>query len=444
MKNSEHNNHSLETKLHNLKEVSLSHGEKERLSSFLSSYASLHPVLGSEERVRALEATPPLWMGAPARFAAAFVVLFFFVGGSVVMAERALPGDPLYGIKIAHENVRARLAFTTESRARIHTSRIERRLSEAQKLVAAGVTTDARAAELVRHFERGVADFEKAIAELKAYGESLTAFEMYEEYRSSLRIHGRLLAKLSQNDEGALALSGKLARRFESRAPVAPVDPKPTAEILEREAPPPDTAPKEDDAEKAPELPDDAAPVVPDAKDEAPKEGAIGAEGDVAVEEVYMAPFAKIGADVHIDTGTLRLYALSRIRDSESLVANSEHLSQGMRRTLLSKLERAFGFYTSGALEEARMNDRAAREAFINSVRAVEDVRTILRLARDAESESLLLLLLSRIEIRDDVQRVEILDSVIDLGAEKGPVTDSDIRKLFEGAGIGPEWLDTQ
>lgn len=441
MKDNEYNQTVLEKKLQRLKDVSLSKEEKERLDSFLSSYIALHPTLSAQERI-ALVRRSDFW-GVPLRFAAGFAVFVFFLSGGVVAAERSLPGDLFYGLKIVGENIRVSLAPTTEARAHLHAAHIERRLSEAQALVATGATTETRTAVLVEHFERNVADFEQTIVDLKADGNPLMAFEMHEMHRSGLRIHGKLLAKMSMEDENALALSRQLTPRFARTYPAAVDDIRPEVKPAEGAVlpVPKDVQEKKEDALETPE----GAAALQKVGEEIivtqdPKEDATA----VKTEEMHIAPTAKIGADVYIDTRTLRLYTLSRIRDSESLIANSEHVSPSMKRALLDKLGRAFDLYATGSLEEVRMNDREARRAFIDSVRVVEDVRTILRMARDATPESLLLLLLSRVEVRDDAQRVEILDSIIkNLGEAEGVISD-DVRTLLEETGINLELINSK
>ena len=56
-------------------------------------------------------------------------------GGAVLAAQSSLPGDALYEVKIAAEEVRANLAFSEEARYRIRAEQAERRLSEAQEVM---------------------------------------------------------------------------------------------------------------------------------------------------------------------------------------------------------------------------------------------------------------------------------------------------------------------
>ncbi len=59
-----------------------------------------------------------------------------------VAAERALPGDPLYKVKVTfNEGVRSQLAFSPYEKVVWETERVERRIAEARKLAEAGLLT---------------------------------------------------------------------------------------------------------------------------------------------------------------------------------------------------------------------------------------------------------------------------------------------------------------
>ncbi|GEM_PF-1432958 len=65
--------------------------------------------------------------------AAGFAMVLFVIGGwmtAATAAEGALPGDPLYGVKLATEKVQLGLAFSPQKRAELHMAFASRRLSE--------------------------------------------------------------------------------------------------------------------------------------------------------------------------------------------------------------------------------------------------------------------------------------------------------------------------
>jgi hypothetical protein len=72
------------------------------------------------------------------------VAIVSIVGTATVASADALPDEPLYGVKLASEQVRLALAGTPEDRASVRLSMAEHRLAEAVRLVQ-----DGRAAEAV-------------------------------------------------------------------------------------------------------------------------------------------------------------------------------------------------------------------------------------------------------------------------------------------------------
>jgi outer membrane biosynthesis protein TonB len=68
------------------------------------------------------------------------IVLLVVIGGAFVLAEKALPGDTLYGVKTQiAEPIAGMFAFTKEAKAEWQKKLAERRLEETQKLIAMGI-----------------------------------------------------------------------------------------------------------------------------------------------------------------------------------------------------------------------------------------------------------------------------------------------------------------
>lgn len=111
-------------------------------------------------------------------FAGAFAVALL-VGGltSVAASGNSLPGDPLYQVKLAVERAQLAVTFDPASRARLHAQFAEVRLSEAQRLIAAGRVQEA--VRQVDQYDSAVAQIngalagstfdERAIAELRRF-----------------------------------------------------------------------------------------------------------------------------------------------------------------------------------------------------------------------------------------------------------------------------------
>jgi uncharacterized protein DUF5667 len=86
------------------------------------------------------------------------------VGGltSAAASGNSLPGEPLYVVKLAVESAQLAVAFDPAARARLHAQFAEVRLSEAQRLIAAGRVQDG--VRQVDQYDTAVAQFNRALA----------------------------------------------------------------------------------------------------------------------------------------------------------------------------------------------------------------------------------------------------------------------------------------
>lgn len=86
-------------------------------------------------------------LAAPAPYAlralAVILVIFGLAAGATVASADSLPDEPLYGLKLAAEEMRLTVAATPEDRATVLLSIAEHRLAEAEKLAEAGREDDA-------------------------------------------------------------------------------------------------------------------------------------------------------------------------------------------------------------------------------------------------------------------------------------------------------------
>lgn len=99
-------------------------------------------------------------------FAGAFVVMIFMV--VPMMAERAVPGDVLYPIKVSfNEEVRGTLTFSPTEKIAWETERMERRISEVRLLATAGKLTDAVEAEAAEAVKVHAAAAQEEISKLR-------------------------------------------------------------------------------------------------------------------------------------------------------------------------------------------------------------------------------------------------------------------------------------
>lgn len=141
---------------------------------------------------------------------AAFLVLILGTGAGVSLAaEYALPGDTLYPVKIhVTEPLRMSLRFTALARATYEAEIIERRLLEAEQLVAENRLDAETAAQISAHVERRSKNARKDIAALRLQGETSGADDVDADLaasfvahrtmlRSSARSHGKLRREIA-------------------------------------------------------------------------------------------------------------------------------------------------------------------------------------------------------------------------------------------------------
>lgn len=133
---------------------------------------------------------------------AILLIVTLLVGGGVAIgAEKALPGDPLYGIKVGfNEEVRGALAISSEAKADWEVKRAERRLEEAEHLASNGtLDTEVRAiieANFKAHSER----VRNRIADFENKEDFDAAVDVSSNFEVSLRAHEKILAELLEQE----------------------------------------------------------------------------------------------------------------------------------------------------------------------------------------------------------------------------------------------------
>ncbi|HVW66275.1 MAG TPA: DUF5667 domain-containing protein [Candidatus Peribacteraceae bacterium] len=175
---------------------------QKRLHAFMES----HPV-NMAKAVQKRERAQGGWSFFSLRFGsvlAAVVVLIGAGSGISYAAESALPGDPLYGVKVhVNEAVQAGLAFSPAAKARVNAQIADERLHEAEQLAARGrLTTDA-STSLVAAFQTHLDDAHQAIADVAAAGKAQDAATIDDEVAHALQNHAAVLNSLAAADSGS-------------------------------------------------------------------------------------------------------------------------------------------------------------------------------------------------------------------------------------------------
>jgi hypothetical protein len=139
------------------------------------------------------------WLFRPAALVAGTLVIFL-VSGTSFAAEAALPGSPLYPVKVnVNEEVRAALALTPEAKADWDITRAERRLEEAAILESQDkVIPPAAETELEDHFTAHVADAETHIVQASESGADERAADIASRLEAVLAAQHRQLARADE------------------------------------------------------------------------------------------------------------------------------------------------------------------------------------------------------------------------------------------------------
>ncbi len=183
------------------KGLRLDPGRKAAMRSLLVRFMDAH------EAVAIRPASVPFSMLLK-RFAPAGVALLIILagGGTSLAADSALPGDPLYTIKLkVNEPILAAFQASPAAKAEWHAHVAVRRLEEADQLAIEGRLDAAAKAELETHFEGSASKAAAAVAELNAKGDAEAASNVAVNLESDLNAHARILADLDAKDEPAIA-----------------------------------------------------------------------------------------------------------------------------------------------------------------------------------------------------------------------------------------------
>jgi hypothetical protein len=150
--------------------------EKRALRERLVSYMEYHPVRVPLSEVASTKATPALVSDSFVTIgfsswkfkAATSLFALILVVGVPVFAERAVPGDVLYLMKVnVNEEVRASLTWDSADRVAWQAERVERRIAEARLLAKEGKLTDETEATLAATMREHTETASREIAELR-------------------------------------------------------------------------------------------------------------------------------------------------------------------------------------------------------------------------------------------------------------------------------------
>ncbi len=134
-------------------------------------------------------------------------------GGTAFAAERSLPTEALYPIKIqVNERVRATLTPTSEGKAKWQARVAERRLEEAERLALQKKFNTETQAQIELSFDEQAKLVQEKIARLKAEGNIEGAIELSNSFQASLKAHEAILTQLDAQHENKEAFDPLLEK----------------------------------------------------------------------------------------------------------------------------------------------------------------------------------------------------------------------------------------
>lgn len=184
-----------------LRSVQLSDTTKAHMRAELSAYADLHAVT---PRVVAMRSPFSYWAPLSRAFAA-LLLMVGVVGGSAYASSDALPGEPLYSIKLhISEPVQTALIPTKEGKASWHAVLAERRLEEATKLAVAGKLDASIEGTITENFALQV---ERSLAvsnEIRESGNAKVALMVRSDLEARITAHEEIVERVASH----IALKG--------------------------------------------------------------------------------------------------------------------------------------------------------------------------------------------------------------------------------------------
>ena len=192
-------------------EVSLRLEERAKMRSAVLGFMRTHPVR-QEGQVRHIWQRSSLFLSLKNLKSMPIIlaIIIFLGGGASAFAERSLPGDFLYPVKISvNERVMSALKLSSEARANWEVRIAERRLEEAERVAVSSdgdVSGDMRSQAIVtirENFAKQESRIQDRIAKLEAEGNAQAAASLSSKLEASLQTHAAILNRLEQKLESS-------------------------------------------------------------------------------------------------------------------------------------------------------------------------------------------------------------------------------------------------
>lgn len=187
-----------------LKMISLSEKEKDTLRYRIEQFISYNPIRSEVHVPKKTFYFSIFTFKALGKAVSLVLIALIVVGGSGVSyaSTDSLPGDKLYNVKInVNEKIEEKLAFSTEAKVVVQRQQVERRLTEAQKLVEKKDLSPEKKEIVKTNLEKNVKDVTESIENLKKEGKIEEALDTTSKIAPVLEAHKKVLTEQKTEED---------------------------------------------------------------------------------------------------------------------------------------------------------------------------------------------------------------------------------------------------
>lgn len=187
-----------------LKMISLSEKEKDTLRYRIEQFISFNPIRSEVHVPKKTFYFSIFTFKALGKAVSLVLIALIVVGGSGVSyaSTDSLPGDKLYNVKInVNEKIEEKLAFSTEAKVVVQRQQVERRLTEAQKLVEKKDLSPEKKEIVKTNLEKNVKDVTESIENLKKEGKIEEALDTTSKIAPVLEAHKKVLTEQKTEED---------------------------------------------------------------------------------------------------------------------------------------------------------------------------------------------------------------------------------------------------
>ena len=181
--------------------IRLSHDEKQSMRVQLHTYFEQNPIGTFDVPAKIPKPMPSMYYFFSPRYLvpAALLLVVGLSGGTAFAAQSALPGNPLYAIKInINEKVQTALATTPQAKAEVNAQLATNRLEEAETLAVSGKLDATTTAELAANFSEHAKAAQDNTADVGA-SDPGTAAQLGAQFNGTLAAHSAILAQIGDD-----------------------------------------------------------------------------------------------------------------------------------------------------------------------------------------------------------------------------------------------------